>query len=73
MTMTTKAEAYTCEVCGAVGVKAARCKFSRGCSCWRGIPCDGGKILAEKSRAQQDQDDESRMFPWIDQDVDGGE
>lgn len=29
----------SCEVCGKSGAPARACRFDRGCSCWRGIPC----------------------------------
>lgn len=40
------------EACGICGDTAGRCRFERGCSCWRGQPCTlGGRLAARRSPA----------------------
>ena len=35
--------AETCEICErtAANARGHPCRFAKGCSCWRGIPCQG--------------------------------
>lgn len=41
--------AYSCPLCGFESLTAEtnRCRFERGCSCWRGIPCTKPTMIGE--------------------------
>lgn len=35
---------HTCTVCNRKGLRGKHpCRLGSGCSCWKGIPCNGGK------------------------------
>jgi hypothetical protein len=68
--MTTRlADFPRCRICGRGGIpmKAEASTYV----CKDGDSCE--RQYRKNKRDMEDQMDESRMFPWIDQDVDGGE
>lgn len=45
-------EAVSCEVCGKTGAAAKACRFEKGCSCWRGVPCGTKKNPLTNAKAR---------------------